>query len=94
MTVTFEEYMNDKIAFAKKHNKKADCTTYTSPMVNNSYHKEMCWDDGHNFYEATELIEEIIEVEAHGIKTRVPVKFWRTEYWSTEAGSKFFYERA
>ncbi len=94
MTVTFEEYMKDKIAFAQKHNKKAECRTYTSPMVNNAYHKEMCWSDGHSFYEATELIKENIEVEAHGIKTTVAVEFWRTEYWSTEAQSKYFYERA
>ncbi len=94
MKSTYEEYMNEKVAFAQKHNKKADCRVYTSPMVNNRYHKEYCWDDGHEWCEVTELIQEKVEVTAHGIKFEVPVDFWRTEFWSTENSiSKFLFEK-
>lgn len=95
MTVTFEEYMNELKKFSEKHNKKAELKVYTSALVNDRYHKEYCWSDGHVFYEVNELVEEIIEAEAHGLKVRVPVKFWRTEYWTTEnSSSKYVYERA
>ena len=94
MTATFKEYMADKEAFAKKHNKKAECKVFTSPMENNRYHKEMCWSDGHMWCEVTEMITEDVEAEAHGIKVTVPVTLWRTEVWSTEQPSKYMYERA
>lgn len=98
MTVTYGDYLKELKAFSQKHNKKAELKIYTSPMVDNSYHKEYCWSDGANFYEITNLIEETVpvEVEAHGMKftSNVTVKYWRTEYWSTEAPSKYFYERA
>ena len=94
MTVTVNDYWKDLREFSTKHNKKGDVKIYTSPMENNRYHKEYCWSDGANFYTITELVEENVEAEAHGIKVTVPVEFWRTEYWSTEQGSKYFYERA
>lgn len=94
MTVTYTEYMNDLKAFSQKHNKKAELKIYTSPMENNRYHKNYCWSDGHEFCEVTELITEQVEIEVHGIKMNVSVEMWRTEYWSTEAPSKYFYEKA
>lgn len=94
MTVTYGEYLKEQATFAQKHNKKSECRIYTSPMVENRYHKEYCWENGANWYEVTELITEEKEVEAHGIIFKVEVKMWRTEYWSTESGSKYFYERA
>lgn len=94
MTVTYAEYMSDLKAFSQKHNKKAELKIFTSPMVNNRYHKEYCWSDGAEFCEINELVTEMVEAEAHGIKVRVPVEFWRTEFWSTEQGSKYYYEKA
>lgn len=93
MTVTYSEYAKELTEFAKKH-RCYDAHCYTSPMDNNRYHKERCWADGANWYEVTELVTETKEVEAHGLKFEVEVEFWRTEYWSTESGSKFFYEKA
>ena len=94
MTVTFKEYEEELIKFAQKHNKKAECKIWTSPMENNRYYKTRTWSDGACFDEVTELITEEVEVEAHGIKTKVAVRFWRTEFWSTEQPSKYIYSRA
>lgn len=94
MAVTMKEYYKDMENFFKKHDSKAERTTYTSPMENNSYYKETSWENGANWYEVTALIEEMVEAEAHGIKVMVPVKMWRTEYWTTEQASKYAYSRA
>lgn len=94
MKSTYDEYMNEKVAFVQKHNKKAECRVYTSPMENNRYHKEYCWDDGHEWDEITELIQEDVDVVAHGLTFKVSVNFWRTEFWSTENSiSKFLFEK-
>lgn len=93
-TVNFKEYQKDLVNFCTKHNEKADCIIYTSPMVNNSWHKEYCYSDGSTFYEINEIIEEKVEIEIHGIKANVTVKLYRTEYWSTDnSQSKFYYEK-
>ena len=94
MTTTYGEYLKEQMTFAKKHNAKSECKIYTSPMENNRYHKEYCWEDGANWYEISELITETVEVAVHGLTMKVNVEMWRTEYWSTESGSKFFYEKA
>lgn len=92
-TVTYEEYMNDKLAFIKKHSKKHDWTVYTSNFENNKYHKEYCFDNGAQFCEVNEMdVVEDVEIEAHGIKFTKEVHFIRHEYWSTEQGSKYWYE--
>lgn len=91
MTVSYTEYNQEFVSFAKKHNAKAECRIYTSPMENNRYHKEYCWEDGANWFEITEFITEEKEVEAHGLTFKVEVEMWRTEFWSTESGSKYFY---
>lgn len=91
MTVTYKQYIDEMIAFSKKHNAKGQCKITTSPMENNRYHKEYCWEDGANWYEVTELINEEKEVEAHGLIFKVNVEMWRTEFWSTESPSKYYY---
>lgn len=94
METTYESYMKEKVKFIRKHNKKSECSVFTSPMENNRYHKEYCWNDGHEWIEITELIEEKANVRVHGILITVPVKFWKTEFWSTEnPKSKYLYER-
>lgn len=94
MTATFKEYMEQKTAFAQKHNKKGECKVWRHPMINNRSHEEMSWTDGHEWCEVTELITEEVEIEVHGIKTTVSVDLWRTEFWSTEHKSKYMYERS
>ena len=94
MTVTYKDYLKELAEFAAKHNANGELKVYTSPMVNNRYHKDYCWSHGANFSEITELVTEEVEVEVHGLKVKVNVEFWKTEYWSTEAGSKYFYQKA
>ncbi len=94
MTVTFKQYAEEKRAFFTKHNKKGEFKVYTSPMVDDVYHKEYCYSHGAQWCERTELVHEQAVAEAHGIKIPVTVALYKTEYWSTEAPSKYFYERA
>ena len=91
---TFKEYIDEKVVFSQKHNKKGECKVYTSPMVNNGYHKEIVWDDGHMWCEVTELVTEDVEVEIHGLKTWTTIELWKTEYWTTESKSKYLWEKA
>lgn len=89
--VSYREYNEEFINFVQKHNAKGDLKIYTSNMENNRYHKEYCWSHGANWYEVTELITETKEVESHGLTFKVNVQMWRTEYWSTEFGSRVYY---
>lgn len=87
---TFTQYEEEKIAFFKKHN--MNYIVHTSGLNNDSYHKEYIFEDGAVFYESSMKVEEVQIVEAHGLKTRVPVTYMKTEYWTSESGSKTFYE--
>lgn len=91
--VTYGEYIQDLINFTDKHNKKAECKVHTSPMVNNWYHKEYCWSDGATFYEVNAIVTETVKVTVHGVKMDVDVTLWKTEYWSSEFGSKYYYQK-
>lgn len=93
MTVTTDEYNREKMDFIRKHNENAECKVFTSPMENNRYHKEYCWSNGAAWMEVTELVTEEKEVEAHGLTFKVEVEMWKTEFWSTERGSKYVYEK-
>ena len=53
-TVSFGEYLKELQTFAEKHNENGGVKTYTSPMENDRYHKEICWEDGATWYEVTE----------------------------------------
>lgn len=92
-TVTSTEYYEDLYSFIRKHSAKADYRVYTSGLENNTYHKEWCFEDGATFCEVNEMdVTEIIETEVHGVIVKTPVHFIRHEYWSTEFGSKYWYE--
>lgn len=94
MTVTFSDYNDEYIKFALKHNAKSERREYTS-LVNGIIHKTVCWEDGATWWEVTETeYSETVEIEVHGVKAKVNVPLRKTEYWSTESGSKYFYERA
>lgn len=95
MTTTYKEYMDEKIKFYQKHNEKSDYVIHDSGMENNKYHKITAWEHGAEWTEITELIEVPAIAKAEcGIETPVTVKLWKTEYWSTESGSKYLYETA
>ena len=90
-TVTFLDYENDKCKFVKAHG--FDYTVHTSPLENDTYHKEWVFADDAVFYERISLVSEWVDVEAHGMTFKAKIQFWKTEYWSTEDTSKFFYEK-
>lgn len=93
-TVTFAEFDKEYTAFAIKHNKKAERFEETY-MTNGVIHKIVSWSDGATWWEITETeYSEEVEIEVHGIKVKVNVPLRKTEYWSTESKSKYFYERA
>lgn len=92
MVVTYNEYMEDKKAFFEKHD--YDYTVDTSSMDEyGRYYKTYNFTDGAQWYEAMspEYVTETIEVKL--VKIDVDIKLFRTEYWSTESGSKYYYEK-
>ena len=91
MTVSYTEYNKELMAFVQKHNKKAECKIETSPMENNIYYKNYYWSDGAAWSERTELVSETVEIEKHGLTFKAEIECWKTEFWSTESGSKYFY---
>lgn len=91
MTVTYDEYTRDLRDFCRRHD-KADLKVFTSPMVNDSYHKEYCYSDGATFCEINDITTEWVEVEVKGCKTKAPITLCRTEYWSSDhSKSKYCY---
>lgn len=90
-TVDFKTYYEDRCEFNKKHgNYRVEDYGMTS---DDTYRKELIYDDGAIFYEVCRPVYEEAEVEVKGIKIKVKVKLFCTEYWSTEFGSKYMYER-
>lgn len=92
MTVDYKGYMTDKMEFISKHNHDYELTT--SPMDDYGvYCKTYVFTDGAIWYErmSPEVVSAVVEV--HGCKCRVEVNLFRTEFWSTEAGSKYYYEQ-
>ncbi|MDD6648285.1 MAG: hypothetical protein PUF60_10870 [Firmicutes bacterium] len=92
MIVTAKEYVNDRIRFFEKHdyNYRVD----TSPMDEyGRYSKTYNFTDGAQWFEvmSPEYVEHKIEVKL--VKTTVEIKLFKTEYWSTESGSKYCYEK-
>ena len=84
-------YEQDKTAFLKKHGLKE---VFTSPMINDTYHKEYITEDGGIFYEVMSSHYETIETETHGVKVETFVKLFRVEYWNTDnAKSRYHYEK-
>ena len=88
---TFQEYMTQKAEFFKKH---GECRIHDHGMKSNdSYFKVYDFEDGANWCELSGPVFEGVTVEVRGIKVKTSVKLFRTEYWSSEAGSQFFYDR-
>lgn len=92
MTVTYKEYMENKKAFFEKH--KYDFATQTRDMDEyGRYHKTYSFSDGAEWYETMTPTYEIVVVEIKKAMVKLEVKMLRTEYWSTEAKSKSYYEK-
>lgn len=92
MTVNYKEYNEDKNNFFKKHNNDFKCET--SPMDEyGRYWKTYVFEDGAVWYEAMSPEFVSYEVEVKLVKITEQVKMLRTEYWSSEFGSKFYYEK-
>ena len=92
MTVDYKEYMTEKMDFISKHDH--DYELITSPMDDyGCYYKTYCFKDGAIWYEkmSPEIVPAIVEI--YGARCKVDVKLFRTEFWSTESGSKFYYEQ-
>ena len=91
MTVQYNVYESEKIAFFKKHD--MDYVQHTSELIDGGYHKEYVFEDGAVFYESMMRVEEVQILTAHGITTKVPVVYLRTEYWSSDkSGTNAVYE--
>ena len=91
-TVTYQEYDSEKAAFFEKHdyNYKID----TSPMDEyGRYYKTYAFEDGAAWYELMSHTYEHAVVEVQKASVTVEVEMLCTEYWSSEAPSKFYYEK-
>lgn len=92
MTVTYEEFLEDKKAFFKKHNH--DYQLQTSQMdKHGSYIKAYVFKDGAIWMEEMSPERVKRDVEVKKVNVTVEVKLLKTEYWNSEAGSKYYYEK-
>ena len=93
MTVTYETYMESKIAFIKKHH--GEFYVQTSPMDEyDRYHKEYFFEDGAVWYEVMGPSYQVAITEVKMAKVKVEVKMFETEFWtSDDAKSRFCYEQ-
>lgn len=92
MAVSFKEYNDDRLAFFQKHGHDFQCET--TPMDEyGRYWKTYTFADGARWCEAMSPVYEEAHFEIHGCKCKADVKFLRTEYWNTEACSKYYYEK-
>ena len=91
-TVTSKEYFAEKKKFFNKHKNSFD--VYTSPMDEyDRYNKIYTFSDGAQWYEAMTPVTDSTEIELKKCKVTVEVKFLRTEFWSSEFGSRYYYEK-
>ena len=92
---TITDFDKEKQEFFKKHD--FNYHVFTSDNENNSYIKVYTFEDGAEFYERFAYHEEAmpIEVEVHGLifNKKVTVKYYTTEYWSSEFASRFVWEK-
>ena len=88
--VKFEDYQNIKKDFYQKHGEPKE---YTSNE--NSIHlKTVVFDDGAEWYEKNELVQEEINGEKHGVPYSFLLFLNKLEFWSTDdSKSKFVYSK-
>ena len=92
MIVNYEEYTEAKRSFFEKHNYDFETSTSIMDQYGN-YNKVYSFQDGAQWFEdmGPEYVKQEIEVKR--AKVTVEVKMFRTEFWNTEAGSKYYYEK-
>lgn len=92
MDMTYDEYMNAKTEFLKKHGRAY--TVSTTPMENDCWGKTYVLNDGAMWYESYSPVYEEIESEVHYVKVHTSVKLLRTEFWNTDNSKTYrYYER-
>lgn len=92
MTVTYKEYMEDKKAFFEKHEYNYSVDTSSMDKYGR-YHKIYNFEDGAQWYETMNPVTVTKTVEVELVKVDVDIKLFQTEYWSSEASSKYYYEK-
>lgn len=91
-TVSYKQYNGEKKSFFEKHEHDFKCDT-SSMDEYGRYWKTYVFADGAVWYEAMCPTYESTEVEIKMVKVTVEIKMLRTEFWSTESGSKYYYEK-
>lgn len=90
MTVDYNEYANEKKSFFRKHGIVRKI--YTTPIDKyDTYAKSYVFEDGAEWSERYSPEEVQEEVEIKKAWATVSVKMFKTEFWSTESGSKYYY---
>ena len=92
--LTMKEYNDQKVAFFKKHcdDRGAIESGHTE---GETIYKTLSFRDGHHWEEISAPVYETVEIEKHGIKLVMRVKFYRTEFWDSEnSTSRYLYEKA
>lgn len=86
----YKQYMKEMEEFFHKH---GEFTLKISDMKHNWYMKTYTFAEGAAWYELCGPVLEKAEAEVHGLKFSMEVRLLRVEYWSSEAGSKSYYEK-
>lgn len=92
MTVDIKVYNEEKREFFQKHDNDFSCDT-SSMDEYGRYWKTYMFEDGAIWYEAMSPEYVDYEVEVKLVKIHETIKMFRTEFWSTESNSKYYYER-
>lgn len=92
MTVTYSEYITDRRNFFRKHDN--DFRVQTSGLDEYArYTKTYIFEDGAMWYELMGPEYVTTETEVKLVKVKIDVKMYKTEYWSSESPSKYYYEK-
>ena len=92
MNTNYDTFWREKKDFCQNHD--SDYTVCTSPMDEyGRWHKTYLFTDGAVWSELMTPEFETAYTEVHGVRVEVEVKMLKTEYWSTEQGSKYYWEK-
>lgn len=93
MTVNYEQFMEAKKSFIRKH--ESDWRVETSPMdKDGKYSKTYLFADGAQWIEVMRSVYRKVESEVEMVKVSFDVKLFETEAWNTDdARSIFYYEK-
>ena len=90
--VDYKQYTKERLEFI--NNQESEWEIYTSPQVNNIWHKEIVFDNGAVWYERYEKKRVPVEAEARGVKVTVEIPMLEIEFWNSKnSESKYYYEK-